>query len=56
MPLLVPQLMSCPSVLRAEDEDVSCCLLSSATAAEGGKHRGDSSLVEKGIKAIKSRS
>jgi hypothetical protein len=56
MPLLIPQLMSCPSVLRADDEDMSCRLPSSATAAEGGGHRGDSSLEEKSIQAICSRS
>jgi hypothetical protein len=56
MPLLIPQLMSCPSMLRAEDEEMSCCVPSSATAIEGRRHRGDSGLEEKCIQAICSRS
>ncbi len=48
--------MSCPFILRTEDEDVLCRLPSSATAAEGGRHRGDSGLEEKSIQAIYSRS
>ncbi len=56
MPLLIPQLMSCPGVPRAEDKDVLCCLSSSTAAAEGGRHRGDSGLEEKSIQAIYSRS
>jgi hypothetical protein len=56
MPLLIPPLMLCPSILRAKDEDVFCRMLSSATAVEGGWHGGDSSLEEKSIQAISSRS
>jgi hypothetical protein len=56
MPLIIPQLASCPSVLRAEDENESCCLLSSAAAAEGGRHRADSGLEEKSIQTVCSRS
>jgi hypothetical protein len=56
MSLLITQLMPCPSVLGAEDEDVFCRLLSSATAAEGVRHRGDSRLKEKSIQAICSHS
>ncbi len=44
------------SVPRAEDKDMLCRLPSSATAAEGGEHRGDSGLEEKSIRAICSRS
>jgi hypothetical protein len=54
--MLIPELMSCPGISRAKDEDVFCGLPSSATAAEGGKHRGDSSLEEKSIQAICSHS
>jgi hypothetical protein len=56
MPLLIPQLMSCPGMPRAEDKDMLCCSSSSTTAAEGGRHRGDSGLDEKSIQAIYSRS
>jgi hypothetical protein len=48
--------MSCPGILRAEDEDMSCRLPSFAAAAEGGRHRGDSGLEEKSIQTICSRS
>jgi hypothetical protein len=54
--MLIPKLMSCPGIPRAKDEDVFCRLPSSATAAEGRKHRGDSSLEEKSVQAICSRS
>ncbi len=54
--MLIPELMSCPSIPRAKDNDVFCCLPSCATAAEGGKHRGDSGLEEESIQAIYSRS
>jgi hypothetical protein len=54
--LLIPQLMLCLGVLGAKDEDVLCRLLSSAAAAERGRHRGDSSLEEKSIQAISSHS
>jgi hypothetical protein len=37
MSLLILQLMSLPIVPRAEDEDLFCYLLSSATAAEMGR-------------------
>jgi hypothetical protein len=43
--------MSCPSVPRAKDKDVPRSLASSVTAAEGGRHRGDSGVVEKSIQA-----
>ncbi len=56
MPLLIPQLLSCSSVPWAEDEDVFRCLTSSAAAAERGRHRGDSGLVEKSVRAIYSHS
>ncbi len=56
MPLLIPELMSCPGVPRAKDEDVFHGLPSSATAAEGEKHKGDSGLEENSIQAICSRS
>ncbi len=56
MPLLIPQLMLCPSMPRAEDKDMLRCLSSSTTAAEGRRHRGDSGLEEKSIQAIYSRS
>jgi hypothetical protein len=49
------QLISqCPRVLGAGNEIVLYCLLSSAAAAEMGKHRGDTSLEEKSIQAINS--
>jgi hypothetical protein len=48
--------MSCPSVFRAKDKDVSRSLASSATAAEGGRHRGDLGLVEKSVQAVCSHS
>jgi hypothetical protein len=47
--LFILQLMPCPSILRAEDKDVPCNLLSSAIAAEGGIHRGDFGLEEKSV-------
>jgi hypothetical protein len=50
--MLIPELMSCPGIPRTKDEDVFCHLPSSATAAEGGKHRGDSGLEKKSIQAI----
>jgi hypothetical protein len=56
MSLFIPQLMPCPSVPTAKDEDMLCNLLSSATAAEEGRHRGDSGLEEKSVQAICSRS
>jgi hypothetical protein len=40
----------------AEDKDVLCFLPSSGTAAEGGRHRGDSRLDEKRIQAVCSHS
>ncbi len=46
--LLMPRL----NVPRAEYKDVLCCLLSSAAAAEGGRHRGNSGLEEKSVQAI----
>ncbi len=52
MSLFIPELVPYPSVPRAEDKDVLCCLPSSATAAERGSHRGDSGLEEKSIQAI----
>ncbi len=52
MSLVIPQLMPRPGVPRAEDKDMLCCLPSSATAAEGGRHRGDSGLEEKSVQAI----
>ncbi len=39
-------------MLGAEDKGMFCCLPSSATAAVGGRHRGDSGLEEKGVQAI----
>jgi hypothetical protein len=54
MPLLVPQLIKCPSMPRAEDKDVFYGLSSSA-ASKGGRNRGDSGLEEKSIQAIYSR-
>ncbi len=54
--MLIPELVSCPGIPGAKDEDVFCCLSSSAAAAEGGKHRGDSGLEEKSVQAICSRS
>ncbi len=42
-------------MLRAEDEDVLRCLLSSATAAESGSHKGDPGMKQKSMKAIYSR-
>ncbi len=54
--MLIPELMSCPGIPRAKDEDVFRCLPFFATAAEGGKHRQDSGLEEKSIQAIHSRS
>jgi hypothetical protein len=56
MPLLIPQLMSCPGLPRAEDKNVLRCLSSSTAAAERGRHRRDSGLEEKSIQAIYSRS
>ncbi len=52
MSLFIPQLMPCPSVPTAEDEDVLCRLSFSAAAAEEGRHRGDSGLEEKSVQAI----
>jgi hypothetical protein len=54
--MLIPKLISCRGIPRAKYEDVFCHLSSSAPAAEGGKHRGDSGLEEKSIQAICSRS
>jgi hypothetical protein len=45
-----------PGVPRAEDMDMLCHLPSSATAADGGRHRGDSDLEEKSVQAICPRS
>ncbi len=56
MSLVIPQLMLRPGVPRAEDKDMLCRLPSSATAAEGGRHREDSGLEEKSIQAICSHS
>ncbi len=56
MSLLISQLVPCPCVPRAEDKDVLCRLPSSATAAEGGRHRGDSGKEEKSIQTVCSRS
>ncbi len=56
MSMLITQLMSCPSALRTKDMDVSGGLTSSGTAAERGRHRGDSGLVEKSIQTICSHS
>jgi hypothetical protein len=56
MSLFIPQLMLCPSVPRAKDEDMLCSLPSSATAAEGGRQRGNSGLEKKRVQAICSRS
>ncbi len=56
MPQLIPQLMSCPRVLVAEDKDVRRCLSSSAAAAKRGRHRGDHGLEENGIQAFYSHS
>jgi hypothetical protein len=56
MSLFIPQLLPCISMSGAEDKDVLCPLLSSATAAEGGRHRGDPGLEEKCIQAISSHS
>jgi hypothetical protein len=56
MSLVIPQLMPRPGMPRAEDKDMLCRLPSSATAAEGGRHRGDPGLVEKSIQAIGSHS
>ncbi len=52
MSLFIPELMPCPSVLEAEEKDMLCRLSSTATAAEGGRHRGDSGLEEKSVQAI----
>jgi hypothetical protein len=54
--LVIPQLMLCPSVPGADDKDVLSSLLSSATAAERGRHNWDSGLEEKSIQAICSHS
>jgi hypothetical protein len=54
MSLYISQLMLCPSVPGAEVKDVLCHFLSSAIAAVGGKHRGDSGLEEKRVQAISS--
>ncbi len=54
--MLIPKLMSCPGKLRAKDEGVCCGLSSSAAAAKGGKHSGDSGLKEESVQAICSRS
>ncbi len=56
MSLFIPELMLYPSVPGAEDKDVLCHLLTSATAAKRGSHRGNSSLEEKSIQAICARS
>jgi hypothetical protein len=56
MSLLIPQLMLCPSMPGSKDMDVLYHLQSSATAAEGRRHRGDSGLEEKSIQAIFSHS
>ncbi len=45
MSLVIPQLMPRPGVPRAEDKDMLCRLPSSATAAEGGRHRGGSLVM-----------
>jgi hypothetical protein len=52
MPLLNPQLLSCSSVLRAEDNNMFRYLSSLAAVAVGGKHRGDSGLEEISSQAI----
>ncbi len=52
----IPELVLYPSVPRAEDKDVLCRLPSSTTAAEKGRHRGDSGLEEKCVQVICSRS
>ncbi len=47
--------MASPCVPMAEDKDVFCSLLSSPAAAEVVRHRGDSGLREKSVKAVFSR-
>ncbi len=54
--MLFLELMSCPGIPSAKDEDVSCRLPSFAVAAEVGKHRGESGLEEKSVQAICSHS
>jgi hypothetical protein len=47
MLMLITELMLCPSIPRAEDNDVFCCSWFSATAAKGGRHIGeDHTLVD----------
>ncbi len=50
--MLISKLILCSSGLRTKVEDVFHYLLSSATAVEGGRHRGDSDLEEKSLQAI----
>jgi hypothetical protein len=54
--MLIPQLMSCPSIPRAKDEDMFCRLPSSATVAKRGRHGGAPAWGGKGIRAICSHS
>jgi hypothetical protein len=56
MPKLNPQLVLCPRVPRMEDKKVLCCMLPSTQAAERKRCRGNSSLDEKSLQAIYSRS
>jgi hypothetical protein len=52
MSLLIPQLVPCPFVSRAEDKDLLCHLTLSTTAAEEGRHRENSGLEQKRIQVI----
>ncbi len=54
--LLIPQLMLFTSKPRAEDKAVLCCLPSSVTATEGGRHGGGFRLEDKSVQVIYSRS
>ncbi len=56
MPLFIPQLMLCPGMPGSGHKYMLCHLPSSANAAEGARHRGDSGLEEKSIHTICSHS